>query len=73
MLNLTLLAPLYDYIVAAILDNALPDGVSLFDLAVDVPAGREEQNLVFQSTYALTLAEPVHVRHTAIKEELEQP
>ena len=33
MVNLTLLAP---DIVAAILDDQLPEGISLFDLAVDV-------------------------------------
>jgi len=33
MVNLTLLAP---EIVAAILDDQLPEGISLFDLAVDV-------------------------------------
>ncbi|HUL13024.1 MAG TPA: hypothetical protein VLU73_12760 [Methylococcaceae bacterium] len=36
MVNLTLLAP---DIVAAILNDQLPEGISLFDLAVDVPAG----------------------------------
>ena len=40
MVNLTLLAP---DIVAAILDDALPEGISLFDLAVDVPAVWREQ------------------------------
>ena len=40
MVNLTLLVP---DIVAAILDDRLPEGLSLFDLAVDVPAGWEEQ------------------------------
>jgi len=40
MVNLTLLAP---DIVAAILDDQLPEGLSLFDLAVDVPAGWEAQ------------------------------
>jgi hypothetical protein len=40
MVNLTLLAP---DIVAAILDDQLPEGVSLFDLAVDVAAGWAEQ------------------------------
>ena len=36
MVNLTLLAP---DIIAAILDDQLPEGISLFDVAVDVPAG----------------------------------
>ena len=36
MVNLTLLAP---DIVAAILDEQLPQGISLFDLAVDVRKG----------------------------------
>ena len=40
MVNLTLLAP---DIVAAILDDQLPEGISLFDLAVDVGVGWEEQ------------------------------
>lgn len=40
MVNLTTLAP---DIVAAILDDQLPEGISLFDLAVDVPAGWGEQ------------------------------
>ena len=40
MVNLTLLAP---DIVAAILDDQLPDGISLFDLAVDVPVGWHNQ------------------------------
>ena len=34
MVNLTLLAP---DIVAAILDDALPNSIRLFDLAVDIP------------------------------------
>ena len=40
MVNLTTLAP---DIQAAILDETLPDTVSLFDLAVDAPMGWEEQ------------------------------
>ncbi len=40
MMNLTMLAP---DIVAAILDDALPDHITLFDLAVDPPALWEEQ------------------------------
>jgi hypothetical protein len=40
MVNLTLLAP---DIVAAILDDELPDHVTLFDLAVDPPALWDEQ------------------------------
>ena len=36
MMNLTSLTP---DIVAAILDDQLPEGISLFDLAVDVPVG----------------------------------
>ncbi len=40
MVNLTTLAP---DIVAAILDDALPNNVTLFDLAVDPPALWEEQ------------------------------
>jgi len=39
MVNLTTLAP---DIVAAILDEALPPGVTLFDIAVDPPALWEE-------------------------------
>ena len=40
MVNLTTLAP---NIVAAILDNVLPNHVTLFDLAVDPPALWDEQ------------------------------
>ena len=40
MVNLTTLAP---DIVAAILDDALPNDITLFDLAVDPPALWEEQ------------------------------
>lgn len=40
MVNLTTLAP---DIVAAILDDALPDHITLFDLAVDPPVLWEEQ------------------------------
>ncbi|EJO94897.1 hypothetical protein A471_04705 [Ectopseudomonas mendocina DLHK] len=40
MVNLTTLAP---DIVAAILDDALPNHVTLFDLAVDPPALWDEQ------------------------------
>ncbi|KXW59008.1 hypothetical protein FEMY_05310 [Ferrovum myxofaciens] len=40
MVNLTTLAP---DIVAAILDDALPDHITLFDLAVDPPALWDEQ------------------------------
>lgn len=40
MVNLTTLAP---DIVAAILDDALPNHITLFDLAVDPPALSEEQ------------------------------
>ncbi len=40
MVNLTLLAP---DIVAAILDDQLPEGVSRFDLAADVPMRKAEQ------------------------------
>jgi hypothetical protein len=40
MVNLTTLAP---DVVAAILDDALPSHVTLFDLAVDPPALWEEQ------------------------------
>ena len=40
MVNLTTLAP---DIQAAILDETLPDSVSLFDLAVDMPVGWAEQ------------------------------
>ncbi len=40
MVNLTTLAP---DIVAAILDDALPDHLTLFDIAVDPPALWEEQ------------------------------
>lgn len=40
MINLTTLAP---EIVAAILDETLPDNIVLFDLAVDPPALWEEQ------------------------------
>jgi len=45
MVNLTLLAP---DIVAAILDDQLPEGISLLDLAVDVPVGWREQRSRFQ-------------------------
>lgn len=40
MVNLTTLAP---DIVAAILDDALPNHITLFDLAVDPPALWDEQ------------------------------
>jgi hypothetical protein len=40
MVNLTALAP---DIVATILDETLPEDVSLFDLAVDPPESWEEQ------------------------------
>ena len=40
MINLTTLAP---EIQAAILDETLPDKVSLFDLASDTPLSGEEQ------------------------------
>ncbi len=40
MVNLTTLAP---DIQAAILDETLPDTLSLFDLAVDTPLSWEEQ------------------------------
>jgi hypothetical protein len=40
MVNLTALAP---DIVAAILDNTLPETLTLFDLAVDPPAVWDEQ------------------------------
>ena len=40
MVNLTTLAP---NIVAAILDDALPNHITLFDLAVDPPTLWEEQ------------------------------
>jgi hypothetical protein len=42
MVNLTTLAP---DIVEAILEDALPDNLTLFDLAVDPPALWEEQRL----------------------------
>jgi len=42
MVNLTTLAP---DIVAAILDDALPNHVTLFDLAVDPPALWDEQRM----------------------------
>ncbi|MFX1761498.1 LacI family transcriptional regulator [Paraburkholderia sp. A1RI-2L] len=42
MVNLTSLAP---DIVAAILDDALPDHITLFDLAVDPPALWEQQRV----------------------------
>ena len=51
MVNLTLLAP---DIVAAILDDALPQGISLFDLAVDVPVGWREQRSNLQTDCALS-------------------
>ena len=44
MVNLTTLAP---DIVAAILDDALPNHITLFDLAVDPPALWEEQRARF--------------------------
>jgi len=40
MIIMTLFRP---DIVAAILDDQLPQGISLFDLAVDVPVGWKEQ------------------------------
>jgi hypothetical protein len=47
MVNLTTLAP---DIVEAILEDALPDHLTLFDLAVDPPALWEEQRLILVST-----------------------
>ena len=51
MVNLTTLAP---DIVASILDDALPNHITLFDLAVDPPALWEEQRsrLVETGRYA---------------------
>ena len=46
MVNLTTLAP---DIVEAILEDALPDHLTLFDLAVDPPALWEEQRLILVS------------------------
>ena len=45
MINLTCLAP---DIVAAILDDTLPDHVTLFDLAVDPPRLWEAQRKILQ-------------------------
>ncbi len=45
MINLTCMAP---DIVAAILDDTLPDHVTLFDLAVDPPRLWEEQRKILQ-------------------------
>lgn len=42
MMNLTVLAP---EIVETILDDALPDHLTLFDIAVDPPAVLEEQRI----------------------------
>jgi hypothetical protein len=42
MVNLTTLAP---DIVEAILEDALPDNLTLFDLAVDPPALWDEQRI----------------------------
>jgi hypothetical protein len=47
MVNLTSLGP---DIVAAILDDTLPSNVTLFDVAVDPPAVREDQRLIFFPT-----------------------
>ena len=47
MVNLTTLAP---DIVEAILEDALPDHLTLFDLAVDPPALWEEQRLILVSS-----------------------
>jgi len=47
MVNLTTLAP---DIVEAILEDALPDHLTLFDLAVDPPALWEEQRLILVPT-----------------------
>jgi hypothetical protein len=47
MVNLTTLAP---DIVAAILDDALPNHITLFDLAVDPPVLWEEQRERIKST-----------------------
>jgi hypothetical protein len=44
---MTTLAP---DIVEAILEDALPDHLTLFDIAVDSPALWEEQRLVLDST-----------------------
>lgn len=48
MVNLTTLAP---DIQAAILDETLPDTVSLFDLAVDTPLSWEDQQRRFCESY----------------------
>jgi hypothetical protein len=48
MVNLTLVAP---DIVAAILDDQLPEGISLFDLAVDVPVGWEERRKTLEKIH----------------------
>ena len=47
MVNLTTLAP---DIQAAILDETLPDSVSLFDLAIDTPLSWEEQRMRIGAT-----------------------
>ena len=67
MVNLTTLAP---DIQAAILDETLPDSVSLFDLAVDMPVGWAEQRGRFDATttrpvrLALRVYRPVARRGT---------
>lgn len=45
MVNLTTLAP---DIVAAILDDVLPNAITLFDLAVDPPVLWEEQRILIK-------------------------
>jgi hypothetical protein len=61
MVNLTTLAP---DIVAAILDDALPNDITLFDLAVDPPALWEEQWERVQSTPADPPETPTTVDQT---------
>ena len=55
MVNLTTLAP---DIVAAILDDTLPDHVTLFDLAVDPPVLWEEQKVRINRSTHLTCPAP---------------
>jgi hypothetical protein len=60
MVNLTTLAP---NIQAAIMDETLPDSVSLFDLAVDTPLSWEEQR--GRLVKPLSIAQPSSSSHVA--------
>lgn len=64
MVNLTTLAP---DIVAAILDDALPNHITLFDLAVDPPALWEDQRSRVRSVLADPPETPITVDQTCLR------